>query len=298
MLATLYVYIASRLTPHHISKISLLAIVKMYRLQFTVISFLLLTAVEAQQSNEARIDPVIIQEEAGSCPSTDLLESARSNVSQDIQQALMMLEPPTVLSPCGGIGWRQVADLNMTRSSEQCPPPWIEASHMPRACRSSIDNGGCEGVFFQNEESYSYICGLAVGYAIHTTDAFYAGTRGYDNIDSPYLDGVSITHGSPRQHIWSLAADYGTGFRCPCDNQISPLPRPFVGDNYFCDTNYNGALWDAMDCQSACCTFNSPPFFNVSLPTPTSDAIEVRICTDQHRGDESVYIGVLQLFVQ
>ncbi len=109
-----------------------------------------------------------------------------------------------------------------------------------------------------------------------------------------------MTHGSPRQHIWSLAAGHGGNFRCPCDNSDraqAPLPPSFVGNNYFCDGDYNGALWDGQGCTTDCCTFNSPPYFSVALPSSTFDDIEVRICSDQDRGDEAVHIGMLELYV-
>ena len=84
---------------------------------------------------------------------------------------------------------------------------------------------------------------------------------------------------------------------CPCvngstnDNNIPP----FVAQNYFCETGitqWNGSnifwpdgdpLWDGQGCgpTSSCCTFNSPPWFNVQLSSPTTDDIEVRICSDQ-----------------
>ena len=59
-------------------------------------------------------------------------------------------------------------------------------------------------------------------------------------IDS-YIDGVSLTHGQPRQHIWSFAAgldEVGSvpQFNCPCTNSGRAIPPPFVGNNYFCDT--------------------------------------------------------------
>ena len=90
-----------------------------------------------------------------------------------------------------------------------------------------------------------------------------------------YLDGVCVTYGTPRRHIWNFGAGYNRSgpFRCPCDNPndrgFAPLPPSFVGTNYFCDGEYNGALWDGMDCTvSGCCTFNSPPWFSVTLPPP------------------------------
>ena len=121
-------------------------------------------------------------------------------------------------------------------------------------------------------------------------------------MDHNYVDGVSVTHGSPRQHVWSFAAGLGGPFRCPCDNQdcsFAPLPPSFVGNNYFCiGNNNNGTLWDAMDCTTNCCTFNNPPWFSVTLPAPTSNDIEVRICSDQLLDDERVQLNFLQLYVQ
>ncbi len=89
--------------------------------------------------------------------------------------------------------------------------------------------------------------------------------------------------------------------RCLCDNENrnrAPLPPSFVGNNYFCDGDYNGQLWDGQDCTTACCTFNSPPWFSVSLPAPATDNIEVRICTDQDKSDEDIYVGFIQIYVQ
>jgi len=149
--------------------------------------------------------------------------------------------------------------------------------------------------------TYSRVCGRATGFAVSSPDAFHASSEG---INDAYVDGISITNGSPRQHIWSFAAGHDQrlgSIRCPCDTSnrnTAPLPPPFVGNNYFCDGEVNGALWDAMDCTTACCTFNSPPWFSVTLPTPTSDNIEVRICYNQPLDDESIPIQLLELYVR
>ena len=57
------------------------------------------------------------------------------------------------------------------------------------------------------------------------------------------MDGVSLTHGDPRKHIWTFAAalDRSYGERenryppnfCPCETNSEP--PPFVGEDYFCD---------------------------------------------------------------
>ena len=278
-----------------------------YTFLLAIISVLLLCAVKAQSSNDTlpvRIDGVIIPGAPimpRSCPSTDILESARSNLSEAILQSLPTSEPPTI--PCGGAGWRPVTDLDMADPSQSCPSPWAESLTPARSCVRSVTPAGCEGVSFNvSGGTYSNVCGRVLGYASGSPDAF-ADFEGLGNgsIDNPYVDGVSVTYGSPRQHIWTFGAGHGGEFRCPCDNTDraqAPLPPSFAGDNYFCDGEDNGALWDAMDCTTDCCTFNSPPYFTVTLPAPTSDNIEVRICLDQAIIDESVSLAELQLFVQ
>ena len=111
----------------------------------------------------------------------------------------------------------------------------------------------------------------------------YAFIGPINSIDSPYVDGVSITHGASgsRQHVWTFAASYGPGF-CPCSYGQS-IPT-FVGQDYFCETGnddnvlmykkwfINDPLWDGQDCggySSACeRTFNSLPGSASSCPRP------------------------------
>ena len=71
-----------------------------------------------------------------------------------------------------------------------------------------------------------------------------------ESIDNPYVDGVSVTHGMPRAHIWTFSAggsdatvlDYVSN--CPCANPAATViatPAPsFVGDNYFCESGNSG----------------------------------------------------------
>ena len=110
------------------------------------------------------------------------------------------------------------------------------------------------------------MCGKIQGYQVGSTDSFGVGV-GIPTIEQNYVDGISLTHGHPRQHIWTFAAardEYGTGpsLDCPCINinqNSSVLPPDFVADDYFCDTAsvaryINGhfygddPLWDGADC--------------------------------------------------
>ena len=131
------------------------------------------------------------------------------------------------------------------------------------------------------------------------------------------MDGVSITHGHPRKHIWTFAAaldeQHANVNRCPCtktDTTYTGVVPPFVGNDYFCDTGSrkylqsrfypDDPLWDGSGCgpTSSCCSFNSPPWFCKELPQPTTDDIQVRVCTDQSASNEDVTIEVIELYVQ
>ena len=128
-----------------------------------------------------------------------------------------------------------------------------------------------------------------------------------------------MTHGSPRQHIWSFANGLlevlsDRYYTCPCVNGSTAGDRipSFVGQNYFCETGItqwdggfifwpNGdPLWDGQGCgcNSYCCTFNSPPWFNVRLSSSTTDDIEVRICGDEGIGNEDSPIQLIELYVK
>ena len=61
------------------------------------------------------------------------------------------------------------------------------------------------------------------------------------------MDGVSLTHGNPREHIWTFAASLdrndnltdGWSSHCPwqLNFDINPFdPPPFVGEDCFCDS--------------------------------------------------------------
>ena len=262
----------------------------------------LLTAILAQPRLNVplpvRVDPVTINGTAsprGMCPSDMARDTARMDLRQQARYALIDTFPD-----CGTGTWTQVINFDMRNASQQCPPPWTETQTPARSCFTTI--GGCQGSTFPIMGlTYSRVCGRATGYAVRTPDGFVNGGRG---IDGDYVDGVSLTYGSPRQHIFTFGAGHGpqfTLYRCPCDNPNraqAPLPPDFVGNNYYCDGDYNGALWDGRDCTTPCCTFNNPPWFSVTLPAPTSAGIEARICSDSPGPDETLHLSVLQVFVQ
>ena len=115
------------------------------------------------------------------------------------------------------------------------------------------------------------------------------------------MDGVSITYGSPRQHVWTLAAGSG----CPCNIHSSGTNVPsFVGEDYYCDDARRNSylledrLWDEENCLTGaeqCC--ERANWFCNDLPQATTDDIELRVCVDQSRGDEDMYIEEVEIYV-
>lgn len=222
---------------------------------------------------------------------------------------------------CGDGLWNRIIYLNMNDTSQECPRGWRGYEGLVRCCgRPVLVRSSCPAVFFpSNGYQYSKVCGRAIGYQQGSPDAFASDDSGepQETIDGLYVDGVSLTHGNPRTHIWTFAAgllengdnDVNNHHRCPCDNGQDP--PVFVGNNYFCETGdherthnltkffKDDPLWDGHNCvESTCCRFNSPPWFTVILPKPTTDDIEVRICGDQSTGDEDTPIALLEIYVQ
>ena len=253
-------------------------------------------------------------------------EPQRERVRNEVDSATLRLLRESVVPllqkrfSCGeSTGWKRVAYLNMSNHSQQCPSVWREYTTPHRVCgRKSNSSGSCEGLTYSTGSTqYDQVCGRIIGYQIGSPASFH--DSGF-SINTYYVGGISVTHGSPRKHIWTFAG--GTDEQtandcctCPCvtgSRDISHLPS-FVGQNYFCETGitrWSGThgvfwpnsdpLWDGQGCgpTSSCCTFHSPPWFSVRLPTPTTDYIEVRICDNEGTEKDDTPIQFIELYVK
>ena len=224
-------------------------------------------------------------------------------------------------------GWTRVAYLNMSDPSQQCPTDFrLYNESGVRACgRQTSSVGGCNSVTFSTYGiSYSQVCGRVLGYQYRSPDAIsYNHGDGIDpiashnSIDAPYVDGVSITHGSPRQHIWTLMAGLREGYallhNCPCNTGYSAISvQPFIGNDYFCESGnpqshwvsrlyIEDPLWDGEGCgglEGDCCNVPNIPWFHKHLNSSTTDDIELRTCTDQDTDDEDVTVGLYEIYVK
>ena len=290
----------------------------------------LLPACSQQQNPLPQTIPAVIsQGRDGVCPSAE--ESAA--IIEDIFEQVLAhlnIQPPC---PCGGPEWTRIAHLNMSDPSEQCPSNWSLITTPVRGCgRSSTQLSTCDSAIFTSSgQSYSRVCGRVNAYQRGSPNAFDTIFEDlFTNITSlglqdAYVDGVSLTYGDTgsRQHIWTFAAalyendtSYVQFLECPCSNtnrsRTVEVPK-FVGDDYFCDTGNRGPeyfseldrvfiddpLWDGEGCgpTSTCCEFNSPPWFCTTLPQPTTDDIEVRICLDQGSENEDVIVSLVDIYI-
>ena len=227
-------------------------------------------------------------------------------------------------------GWSRVAYLNMTDPTHQCPPAWREITEPVRTCGRTNETvpqpdnptrlGGCSSVSFSAYNiSFAHICGRIIGYQVGTTDAFRAYSASlHTRIEDPYVDGVVITHGRDREHVWTFAASLQESADipqsiCPCINGLSTQSIPsFVGQDYFCETGVTSGisegvfypdgdpLWDGEGCGSGstCCELHGPPYFCKSLTEPMTDDIEVRICSDESLSLADTPIQLVEIFVQ
>ena len=215
---------------------------------------------------------------------------------------------------CGGIegGWMKVVDVDMNRD-DSCPGTWNKITTPRKLCLGSVAAGCASAYFYTKGVSYEHICGQAKGYQKGAPEAFLS----KPSIDDLYVDGVSITLGSPRKHVWTYAVglsdnDNRNGkYTCPCATTPGHSPPAFVGNDYYCESRNVGTyqydpyylldpLWDGSGCTNGngCCAQIGMPWFYRKLPVCVAEDFEVRICKDQPHSNEDVAIEKLELYIK
>ena len=135
-----------------------------------------------------------------SCHSSQQLSAVHDVLDDQFYSKVRTIEQ------CGEGLWYEVLSVNMSDANSQCPDGWEEENvGGVRACGCGTVSGGCKSVYLPRDISeYTKVCGKAIGYQYESTDAFAASfVDCLNSIDQTYVDGLSITYGSPRQHIWT-----------------------------------------------------------------------------------------------
>ena len=241
------------------------------------------------------------------CPPERHLDAVRSQLTNKVSDALA--------SSCGDSrqGWKRIAFLNMTDADQTCPDAWsLYQVGSVRACGRQEGEASCDSVFYQIESyAYTKVCGRVTGYQYASPDAGHHDN--YESINEPYLDGVSIMYGDPRQHIWSFYGSIDSYGCCGSDHANNLESLGFIGNNSFCDTgNPSNApwgnahftdhpLWDGINrCagSTTCCAPHPGPWFTTSLTLPSIYDIELRICGDEHTHNEDTPITLIEIYVK
>ena len=227
---------------------------------------------------------------------------------------------------CGGTGgWRRPVYLDMTDPNTSCPSGWRLTAYSKRTCgRVGTGWRTCDSAFFPVDGGpYTQVCGRIRAYQHGLPDAFYGYNVYRQTIDSAYVSGVALVHGSPRQHIWTFAngafENAHSRSNCPCDTTVYYISiPPFVGEDYFCESgivhgsnvppnslhlNVNDPLWDGKDCHSTstCCALNNPPYFTKTLNQTTADELELRICLNDpiyYPSYDNIAVELVELYVK
>ena len=234
---------------------------------------------------------------------------------------------------CGKDGpWTRIGYLDMSESLHNCPLNWEEYAQDTggiRTCQRRSSGASCDSVIIPSTDiQYTEICGRVVGYQYASPDAVYS--NGQDINSYNYVDGVSITRGTPRQHVWTLMAglnqngEYGYYSQCPCYTGCGGRScsqwrkaQSFIGNDWYCESGNNDyytwnyksymsdPLWDGQGCSTdefACCAQKSgqppQPWFYKFIPGGTKDNLEIRICADEDKYYADVLVTMYELYVK
>ena len=152
---------------------------------------------------------------------------------------------------CGGIkgGWMGIADIDTSRG-DICPSGWTSYNSY---CTGGSSVGCYSAHFLTNATNYSKVCGKVRGYQRGSTDGFYPSAYAHgkvkrytpvmssQSLDGVYVDGISITSGNPRKHVWTYAVGLSDDYNhmhanCSCDKYPGPDPPKYVGNHYSCES--------------------------------------------------------------
>ena len=220
---------------------------------------------------------------------------------------------------CGGErGWMRVANINMTDPSSQCPASFrVETANNKRFCIRDTSSVGCGSMLFESFElSYSQVCGYVRGYSQDSTGAFAKpdGVVRNVSLSGNYVDGVSITYGTPPTHLWTYAAgsfsETNTIYNCPCNTPPGIQAPSLISNDFYNEAGAGSShsgwhtsdpLWDGMQCgsqEAPCCNHNGLAWFHKNTLTSTTAPIKVRLCVDEGTNNENIGIERLELYIK
>jgi hypothetical protein len=209
-----------------------------------------------------------------------------------------------------GGGWALLVRYD---EGESCPSPWIPSA---RGC-VRVTDAAESSVLVTPPFSFREMRGTVRALGFGVAEAFR--DDGGKTIDDTYVDGMSITVGTPRNHVFTFALGKTDSFNgdstgvCPCDGG-TPSPS-FVGASYLCEepaescdpvnsaTRFfddTDVLFDGQDIQEAVCLNvpESAPDFQVDLGVVHGEDVELRMIFDEASNNEDLAVIHMDLWVR
>jgi hypothetical protein len=214
-----------------------------------------------------------------------------------------------------GGGWTRIFFLDGADAALACPAVWARQERAGadafRGCARPLLGALAPAVTADAPHAYTRVMGKMTGVVFGDQDAFAAHDRGINDI---YVDGVSLTIGNPREHVFTFIGAhpcYDGIVRCPCDGGTS---APDFVDASFCDRPgqaarpagcNNGArdfdaatpLWDGPT--DECNADADGLFVRDTLQAHTAaDDIDIRLMADQNTADENLVLTFVEIYIR
>ncbi len=196
-----------------------------------------------------------------------------------------------------GGGWTNAYDFDGVR--DPCPSPWTSDPLEPRVCIVPGTTDTTASISIANPiATYRDVMTTVTGYQRGSSDGFQPDM---ETIDSVYVDGLSVTTASPRQHVATFASGYGEDSgcgasldmcNCPCVGGSAAASFIAAG-GYRCEAGSRGMpqsamlsrpdpLFDGMDVAATSCAAEaSAEPIRTTLAAPTSSDLEARLMRDE-----------------
>ncbi|HEU0034265.1 MAG TPA: fibrinogen-like YCDxxxxGGGW domain-containing protein [Kofleriaceae bacterium] len=230
------------------------------------------------------------------------------------ESGVYLVGDPAVPTRCemtiGGGGWTAALDFDALR--DPCPAGWQPVAAAGPGC-TVVDGAQISGVSIAPPlASYREVMTTLLAFQRGTADGY----EGQGSIDDAYLDGLSITVGTPRQHVASYAVGYdeATGCNmmgactCPCLGGIAaPAFAPEAARR--CEAGalsvsidgtvvFADPLFDGVELPAACAGEGRAEPIQTLLGGATSDPIEARLMRNEIVQAEGLVLSRLELWVR
>ncbi|MCC7075146.1 MAG: hypothetical protein IT383_27785 [Deltaproteobacteria bacterium] len=135
--------------------------------------------------------------------------------------------------------------------------------------------------------------------------------------DARYVDGIALTIGAPRRHVFAFVQGLGDAFgpgllgsECPCSG--GPQAPSFVASAYVCEEprlsvdgtgrfyDNSDVLFDGLDVDEVSCqgSIESAPDFQASVGAATIEDLQLHVMMSQGPGDEDLAIISADLWIR